>query len=211
MFLNRIKRLLELDTKEAANIFAVKPAGGSGNAAAYDPFGVFLMALALVFLDAGFKQSDAIFILRHIKEELYPHYEKIAASTMDLHQQLAVTDRPGFPYQPNSTWLSDQQVFIVIAKVEMRECWSGGENLPEPFFVGPTFCYGLTELQNEAKHINWQRPSRTVIEIAGLVDLTRSHLFRSELFRIWEKQTGQRVAQRKGGKAFVVPALKRKG
>ncbi len=53
VYLNRIKRLLELDTKEAANIFAVKPASGSGNVAAYSPFGVFLMALALVFLDAG--------------------------------------------------------------------------------------------------------------------------------------------------------------
>jgi len=36
VFLNRIKRLLELDTKQAAGIFAVKPPGGSGNAAAYD-------------------------------------------------------------------------------------------------------------------------------------------------------------------------------
>jgi hypothetical protein len=209
VFLNRIKRLLELDTKQAAGIFAVKPPGGSGNAAAYDPFGVFLMALGLVFLDGGFKQSDVIFVLRHIKDQLRAHYEKIANSKIDLHQQLAASDRPGFPHKPGRPFVADQSAFLIIAKVEMRECWSG-DNLPDPFFLGPTICYGVEELQKYATRINWQMPSRFIVEIAGLATLTRRHLFRNELVAVWERNIGKSVGEGKSGKIFEVETISEK-
>ena len=70
IFRTRIKRLLDLDrdpgadATKAASIapFAfVAPVDGSGVEAAYAPFDVFCLGLALDLLDVGFKQSEIVY------------------------------------------------------------------------------------------------------------------------------------------------------
>src|SRR6266852_1466837 len=76
VFLNRIKRMLDLDRAQNADVFSY---GGSakGRFVDYAEYSVFLMALALILLDAGFKQGDVLFLLRHMKGQLEEPYLRI--------------------------------------------------------------------------------------------------------------------------------------
>lgn len=196
VFLNRIKRLLELDAAEEAGVFSVAPPGGRGHAARYSAFGIFLMALALIFLDAGFKQSDALFILRHIKEQLRDPYHRALTSRPDLHQVVAASDRPMSPVDPDNRVLADPSIFMLLQKIEMRECWPG-ENVPDPFILGPTFCYGIAQLTQFMRTLGWQRPSKMVVELADMVVLIDRHIGRAEVLEAFER--GSKKSERRSG------------
>jgi len=207
VFLNRIKRLLELDAASGANAFATIGPAGRGSVAGYSLFDIVCMYIALILLNEGFKQSDAHFLMRHIKDELRQHYDRIVTHPPDLEQHLGKTDRPEFPSLPRTDGVvSDPSVFMLIAKVEFRECWSG-ENLPDPFIIGPTFCYGLDQLQIEMQSLGYKRPSRMVIEIAGIIVQTMRITGREELMRAFAKHSGTKRPEGKGGHSISVAAL----
>jgi hypothetical protein len=171
VFLNRIKRLLDLDSMVQPSIFSTGPAGftrspvGRGIAAEYHRFGIFLMWLGLTLLDAGFKQSDALFLLAHIKGPLKDEpYEYILKNPPSPGQMMFHKDRPNCPPHPLRQTHADCSVFLLIRKVELRECWNWDKD--DPFIFGPRFCYGLGELQAQMDRLNSEYPSTMVIELA---------------------------------------------
>jgi hypothetical protein len=178
VFLNRIKRLLDLDKEAGTAIFTSgragwipgvypfpTPGGGRGSVAEYHRFGIFLMWLGLNLLDAGFKQSDVLFLLGHIKAPLRDEpYEYILTNPPSPGQTMFHTDRPNCPRHPIRQNHADCSVFLLIRKVELRECWNW--NTGEPFIFGPKFRYGLAELQKELDRLNYEYPSTMVIELA---------------------------------------------
>ena len=169
VFANRIKRMLDLDAAKTARVFAADGYEGSGNTAGYDEYGVFLMALALVLLDGGLKQSDVLFLLRHLKDRLRIQYTRIQSNPPAPGQMIFSKDRPNSPVHPYHPNMADCSVFLLIHKVEMLECWTATKRSPdEPMILGPKFCYGLEALRKELDRLNFDYPSETVIEFADM-------------------------------------------
>ncbi len=146
------------------------------------------MALALTFLDAGFKQSDVVFILRHIKGQLRDPYDRARTSPPELREVVAASDRPMSPVDPENPVLADPSIFMLLQKVEMRECWPG-DNIPDPLILGPTFCYGIAQLTQVMRTLGWQRPSRMVVELADMVLLINRHIGRAEVLEAFERKS----------------------
>jgi hypothetical protein len=166
VFANRIKRLLEIDATEKASIFGERASIGKGNATAYSEFGVFLMRLALELLDAGFKQSDVIYLLRHIKFDLEEEYLRVMEGPPILRAQLSAQARPKSPPRFDDPHLADTDVFMTVRKVEIKETWNP-VNLPEPFILQPEFYYGRTELMKGLR-LGFQNPATMLIQIADM-------------------------------------------
>ncbi len=94
-FKTRIKRLLDLDrqppthggkakTDDLAADWPKTPAfsaaqthWGKGTVATFSLFDAFCLALALDLLDMGFKQSEVVFLIGHIRPDLNDVFEKI--------------------------------------------------------------------------------------------------------------------------------------
>jgi hypothetical protein len=171
VFGNRIKKLLDLDKASGGKVFSSGPAGwspGSGVAVEYHRFGVFLMWLGLTLLDAGFKQSDVLFLLSHIKAPLRDEpYEYILKNPPSPGQMMFHSDRPNCPPHPVRQNHADCSVFLMIRKIELRECWNWAKD--DPFIFGPRFCYGLTDLQKQMDRLNSEYPSTMVIELAEAI------------------------------------------
>jgi hypothetical protein len=171
-FRNRIKKLLDLDKADDDPIFHAR--GSQGHAHQYQEFGVFLMWLGLTFLDAGFKQGDVLFLLRHIKTPLREPFDHIVESPPSPGQMDFHSSRPKSPPHPSRPNHADCSVFLLIRKIELRECWKWDTN--EAFIFGPKFCYGLTALQAEMDRLNFEYPSTMVIELADTVVMLNAHL-----------------------------------
>src|SRR5438067_10203214 len=89
VFLTRIKRLLETDRHDkvptgrdykpfAACAFSSAESEGQGVDAAFTPFDAFCLALALDLVDLGFKPSEIVFLLRHLRPELEGQFDTIS-------------------------------------------------------------------------------------------------------------------------------------
>ena len=159
-FANRLNRLLELDrkmnkdtrseTKQARFAFHDTPPQGKGAEQAYSPFNAFLLAIGLDFVEAGFKQSEVVFLLRHIRHGLLEHFEGIQKNPSAFRQSLHPKSRPDCPtYWNGNVELADCRVFLLVDQSEFLEQFPGAvENWPKgkPFFFEPAFCRGVKEL-----------------------------------------------------------------
>jgi hypothetical protein len=154
------------------------------------------MGLALVLLDAGFKQSDVLFLLRHTKDRLADPYQRIMASPPAPGMQIFWKDRPNSPHHPYHPTMADCSAFLLIRKIEMLECWprrkdSRKKGQQEPFILGPTFCFGLDELKKELDRLNYEYPSRMVIELADMAVMLHGLLERAPLAKRGRKASAQ--------------------
>lgn len=193
VFRNRIKRLLDMDQADGTRIFAVRPPTGRGDNAEYDPFGVFQMALALILLDAGYKQGDAVFLLRWISVELASVYMTISDDPPAVRQQTLAKDRPDRPTHPEKRTVADESDFLLLRKVEMTECYAQ-ENRPEPLIIGPTFCRGLSALQKEMERLNYDYPAVLVVEIGEMIAVLNGNLAQTELLTRGRKKADAAAA-----------------
>ncbi|WP_210241462.1 hypothetical protein [Mesorhizobium sp. B1-1-6] len=181
VFLNRIKRLLDLDDDVTAPIFPVSAAVGRGKSAEYTQFSVFLMVLGLYFIDSGLTQGDAIYILHNLEATLREHYEKA------LEKSVLAEDGN-----------DDTPVFFLLRKAELRECWSDLED--GPLFLNPRFCYGLNELDDAMRELGRNDPTRLVIQISDLAVMVRRYLSRNKIVDM-VKQASERELKKKGNAA----------
>jgi hypothetical protein len=174
VFLNRIKRLLDLDDDKAKPVFPVEAPGGKGRSAKYGAFGSFLMVIGLRMIDAGLTQGDVIFVLRNLKSVLLDAYENILKNPPSPLQHILARDQPQSPTMPDQDTLADTSVFFLLRKVELKECFNWQHEMP--LFINPKFCYGLKELYREMKMLNYEDPVRLVVQISDLAITVREHL-----------------------------------
>lgn len=183
VFRTRIKRLLELDRGEdlgdlsevphARFAFVDEAPGGKGTDTAYRPFNAFCLALALDLLDAGFIQSEIVFLLRHLRDDLEDWFERILASPPPRgRQQLLAKHRPDAPtyITDRGTHYADCRVFVVINKVEIREVFPVLEKKAAPaapIFLRPVYCRGIDALHKELHRMGPDFRKAVVVEIAN--------------------------------------------
>ncbi len=183
VFLTRIKRLLELDrgedlgarteTPHARFAFADTASEGKGTDVDFRPFNAFCLALALDLLDTGFKQSEIVFLLRHIRDDLETWFERILRSPPSGRRRIPPQDRPGAPtlVDDRGREYADCRVFVVINKVEIKEIFQapGGRKLPfGPLILRPVYCRGIEALRNELDRMGADKRKAMIIEIAHL-------------------------------------------
>ena len=192
VFLTRIKRLIELDRAdprpgregESAQPFAFFNDAPSGQGAdvEYSAFNAVCLGLGLDMLDSGFKQSEIVFLLRHIRPQLQNAYEKVLKSPPHERGRIRPKDRPDAPtFVDRGTELADCRIFAVIRQVKLEETIHLSRTLPEdtPIIVEPTFCRGIEALRDELHRMDASRRKVFVLEIAHLASLVTRFLEKS--------------------------------
>lgn len=170
-FKTRIKRLLEIDRAGVNNSvgFAfsdVRP-NGQGVDVHFSAFDAFCLALALELLDAGFKQSEVVFLLSHIRALLRTEYEYAKSRRLPDRQRDLSKNYPGWPsYQEDGELWVDFRVFAMIQKVELKEISPNLVISEGPSFIKPTFCRGIEALQEVMNRWEWFYRKVMILEIS---------------------------------------------
>lgn len=165
-FCGRIRKLLDLDRKQAAgaNIenFAFHSAapGGKGLGAQFGFLDAFCIAVALDLLDLGFKQSEVVYLLRHIRDGL-----EIQAGTILVDP----------PILRAPTDAGDKRLFMLIRKVELQELFHTRATNPEPVILRPDFCKAA-DIGDALAVLGYNDRSRVIIELAELAVLLEQQL-----------------------------------
>jgi len=99
-FSAKIKRLAELGVP----LTDAERVGGPGADNSYTPYQAFELGAALKLIDAGFKQGEVAFVIKHIRSDLRRAYSDILDSPPAIRERLATEDRPKSPLV--SSWLT---------------------------------------------------------------------------------------------------------
>ena len=99
-FSAKIKKLAELGVP----LTDAERVGGPGADNSYTPYQAFELGIALKLIDAGFKQGEVAFVIKHIRSDLRRAYSDILDSPPAIRERLATEDRPKSPLV--SSWLT---------------------------------------------------------------------------------------------------------
>jgi len=190
VFSTRIKRLLDIDRKmepadPAASRFAFLEGEppGKGTEVAFTAIDAFCLAVGLDMLDAGFKQSEVVFVLQHIRPALEQHHARILARPCrpDRAQSLAENflNMPAF-LDDQGNAIADWRVFLILKRVEFVETLHVPKDRPippkTPLFMKPVFVDGIAGLAAYLNAQMWPYRKGYVAEIAKPVTLTAGFL-----------------------------------
>ncbi len=194
-FLIRVKRLLEVDwnrdTSKDSEVrhprFAFRDGrgkgGGKGWEVSYTLFNVCCLGWGLELLDVGLKQSEVVFLLRHLCKEFQQEFEYILENPPAPGQRMAAEDRPSCPsYEDQGLVLADCRVYAIIQMVKFKELFphlKGRKILRQPIFPTPVFCHGYAEAAKELHRMQrdpLQYRKAFVMEIAHMVILVKQYL-----------------------------------
>lgn len=193
-FGTRLKRLLEADrrsipypgseTPYASYAFIDDTPAGRGTDVQYTFANVWLLALAIDMLDAGFNPADIIFLLRHIRGYLEYELATIRQALPAQDGTVRVEQRPDAPLikKPPHTF-ADGRVYLVIRKREMKELFPllTGKLTDHPLFEAPLFCYGAEGLRSEIQEFGYSKRWGFILEIACMASLLAEFLPRAPI------------------------------
>ena len=195
VFRTRVKRLLELDSRgnpfddgsETSFAFFDETPGGTGADVAYTAFNGFCLALGLDLLDTGFKQSEVVFLLRHLRPLLEQAFPKILKCPPSYRGAIAASDRPRCPtYERNGSLYADCRVFLVVNKVEITEVFSYPEESRAkgiPLILTPNICEGIAGLETELHKMNHSYRKALIVELAHAAAMVSEQLEQAPLVR----------------------------
>lgn len=207
-FLTRIKRLLELDRKGdvprgaetipvSRYTFCDEKPPGLGTDLDYTPFNAFCLAVGLDMLDAGFKQSEVVFVLRYLRGDLEREYERALTyrpvpRAFRLHQ-----DMPDVPtFMEKGTKKADPRIFLILQKVELVERLTPNKTRKPgdaPVVLEPLILHGIEALREELHRMNYNYRHALVFEIALTAAKVEEFLKQAPIVK-----RGRRPADEKG-------------
>ena len=177
-FLTRIKRLLEIDRSDsvprgaeavpaARFAFIDQAPANKGTDVEFSAFNAFCLALGLDMLDAGFNQSEVVFVLRYIRNELERQYQRAlerppTPRTFRLAGDMA--DVPSF--EDRGIRKADPRIFMILDKVELVERLPTSKAKGTPTILKPAFRRGIKALWDELHRLDHNRRRALVFEIA---------------------------------------------
>ena len=186
VFLTRIKRLIELDQKTNDKgmpkqlAFVETKVRGQGQDQPYTLFNTFCLALGLDLLDAGFKQAEIVFVLRHLRAGIRDGFDIVLASPPSPRNRIVATDRPKSPsYKKGNIEFADTRVFFHLERIEVREAFAGfrDKDAPKhPLVLNPKFFVGLESLMKELDRMNMSYRKALVLEISESIVILQSFL-----------------------------------
>ncbi len=197
VFRTRVKRLLDVDRTsdfaEASDPPPVRwsfvaPPEEAGAEAAYTPVDVFCLAIGLDLLDAGFKQSEIVYLMRYLRPELEARMPGLVDRPSLLARKLYKPEAdPTLPiYTEQGETLADPRQFVVLSKIELREIVPEGKARAQktPLILEPRFCDGVEEL---GTFLSVTMPGRrrvvTVVELTAAAQAVQAFLQQAPIIR----------------------------
>ena len=173
----RIKKLLDLDRQETSDMegiplaFNDARAEGQGLDVPFTSFHAFMLGLALEIWNAGLKQNDLVFFLRHCRNLLEAQHRRILARHFSQPQNIAPA--AGLPVRRiQGIETTDLSVYMVMDRIGLSELASQPIASPEarqrPVFFAPTFCDGVSGLQAFFAEASPSRRTHLVVELTEL-------------------------------------------
>ena len=179
VFRTRIKRLIELDQNSDERgmpkqlAFVETKVRGQGKDQPYTHFNTFCLALGLDLLDAGFKQSEIVFVLRHLRPGISDGFKTVLDSPPILRSRLPAEQRPKSPkYKEGNIEYADTRVFFHFERVEVQEAFPGfhGKNAPKhPLIMNSKMFRGLAALTKELDRMNMSYRKALILEISETI------------------------------------------
>lgn len=180
-FLARIKRLLEIDREldlsdrevQPETEFAfVAPPEKRGGDAHFSAFDAFCMAVALDLMDAGFKQAEVVYLMRHLRADLEHRFRAMLdGPSLNARRRYRASDDPDQPVEMRDGKIyADGRIFLVIQKFEITEALASPKvaDHKDPLFLQPEFCSGITALSEALSDaMPDHRRVATVVELAA--------------------------------------------
>lgn len=197
IFRIRIKRLLDIDRElDLTNVgvppdsdyaFVAPPASDSGEAG-YLAVDAFCLAIALDLLDAGFKQSEVVFLIRYLRSDFEQRYPALLRPPSLIDRQLhRAEDYPKLPsYEHRGRRCADRRVFVILQKLELTEIRPGlaGKKHAGPIFSTPVYCSGVDALAQElSEAMPLHRRVTTVVELAANAQAIQMWLSKAPVIR----------------------------
>ena len=195
-FRARVKHLLQLDragviTGHPAYPIPVEHAliseapRGKGVDATFTAFDAFCLAIALDFLRAGFKQSEVLLLMLHLRPRLEEPFAKVLRAPPTLRPRLS---RKTGPHNRDRASEDDRRVFLVIQRVEFSEAFPAFEHTTSTrkkasIFREPVFCSGIEELRQQLDLMDHLFRRAIVLEIAHTAATTIEFLNQAPLKR----------------------------
>ena len=197
VFRTRIKRLLDVDRDadfaEASDPPPVRwsfvaPPEEAGAEAAYAPVDVFCLAIGLDLLDAGFKQSEVVYLMRYLRSELEVRMPGLVKrpSLLARKQYRPDADSTLPTYMEQGKTFADPRQFVVLSKIELREIVPQGKARSQktPLILQPEFCDGIEAL---GAYLGESMPSRrrvvTVLELTATAQAVDGFLQKAPTIR----------------------------
>ena len=151
--------------------------------ATFTAFDAFCLALAVDFLRTGFKQSEVLLLVAHLRPRLVQPFAD------------ALRDPP--KYKPHSGRRSaapdddlsekDRRVFLLIERVEFAEAFPAfpakAGKRAAAIYREPMFCHGIDDLRDKLSRIDHLFRRALVFEIAHMAARIAEFLERAPLIR----------------------------
>jgi hypothetical protein len=178
-FRARVKHLLQLDRSGVIFSTAKHPPSvghalssqqteGTGVDATFTAFDAFCLALAVDFLRAGFKQSEVLLLLGHLRPRLLGPFKEIVTGGAAPELRSRLGRRSGAGEESDK----DRRVFLVVERVEFSEAFPAFAALRKGqkggIYREPSFCYGVDDLRNKLDKMDHLFRRAIVFEIAQM-------------------------------------------
>ncbi|MBC7767217.1 MAG: hypothetical protein H7124_00350 [Phycisphaerales bacterium] len=126
-FTNRIKKLLDLDRAERsakAFAFSAEAPTGTGREAAFTPFDVFCLAIALDLLDIGLKQAEVVQLILYVRDVLADAYAEIDMNYPPSRKNYAPEKHHRTPQiERSGIKTADVDVYLVLQTAETKSVY----------------------------------------------------------------------------------------
>ncbi len=179
-FRSRIKKVLDLDrqiyTLKSAQKGGVRPklafnddlAGGQGWDVPFREVHAFMLAIALVMLNAGFKQSEVVDYLQRFATPIKKKFDAIRNAVATVETLYSPATREPLVADTNGGNLNEKasaRVYMIIDRIDFAEILGVSKGKPSfaPYFVG--------DLADLAKMIADRHLSQRAVFLVELADL----------------------------------------
>jgi hypothetical protein len=153
-FRSRVNKLLNLDRMDQPDLanlplaFNDTRAEGQGQDVPFTSFHAFMLGLGLELWNAGLRQSDVIYFLRHSREALKRQHSLVIAAMAEPENMLVkgkpVRDAGGIEVR-------DKRIYMLVAKRHFGEASGSAKSKPEsigrPMVFVPEFVAGSEGLK----------------------------------------------------------------
>ncbi len=160
--------------------FAPAPESSSGESR-YSGTDAFCLGVGLDLLDAGFKQSEVVFLMYYLRPHLETGFRDLLnpPSLLSRSRHLA-KNHSGMPtFSERGVEYADARVFILIQRKELKEIYPnlGSRKRANPVFLEPAYCGGI-EILRDTLHKLMPFHSRilTIVEITRTAQAIQHYL-----------------------------------
>jgi len=180
VFASRVRRLIELDREPANSEVDLDPPFaffdhaplGKGTEITFSSFNAFTLAIGFEMLDSGMKQSETVFVLKHIRADLQKWFRKIRRRDLQVNRAPTKYDpkvhgglRSIRHSDEDETRVIDPTVFLAIRSVDTNAIAAAPASELKRAYLEPVFFDGGDDLAQRISRRNPHIRSCLLLEL----------------------------------------------